>query len=139
MPACVAVHITLRSETTSLIDAVSEFGERDGGSGGRQIRGERGKQIKKRERAGEASIKRRNQIVFLAFALFLFSFSSQHLPAPRFLIFSFTHTHTHTQKVCLLCMAMVRCQEDIESWEVEVRRHHSMMDDAYLWLLLTHT
>ncbi len=87
---CAGAHITLRSETSSLIDAVSEFGERDGGSGGRKIRRERGKQIKKRERAQEASIKRRNQIVFLAFGRFFPS--SLHLPAPQFLIFSFTQS-----------------------------------------------
>ncbi len=119
-------------QTSALIDAVSEFGERDetqGGGGGDKER-KRGKQIKKRERAGEASIKQCNQIVFLALSLF---FSSPlHLAAPQFLIFSFAlsflmlthtraHTHTHTQKTDLLCMASARCQEDIESREVEVR------------------
>lgn len=84
-------HITLCSETSSLIDAVSEFGERDGGSGRREIRRERGKQIKKRERAQEASIKRRNQIVSLVFHLFSLFSASASFSIPH--LFFLSHTN----------------------------------------------
>lgn len=80
--ACTRTHITLCSKT-SLIDAVNEFGERDGGSGGLEISRERGKKIKKRERAQEASIIWRNQIVFLAICLFFslfFASASRSVP-----------------------------------------------------------
>ena len=101
---CVAhAHITLRSETSALIDAVSEFGERDGGSGGREIRRERGKQIKKWEKElkkhpSSGAIRLfswRSVFSFLLLCICQSLNSSSFLSLTLSNALSLTHTHTY--------------------------------------------
>lgn len=95
---CALSLITTRFETTPLIDAVSEFGEGDGGSGGSAISRERGRQIKRSE--SSRSIHQLAQSdCFPGTA----SFSPLHPPAPQFLICPSAHSdanaRTHTDTV----------------------------------------
>lgn len=97
------------AKTPSLIDAIREFEEIDGGSGGRKIR--RGKKkADKEKKARGASIKLHNQIVFPVFGLFFISsFSVSHLFLPSLSVISrLTRTHMHAHRHLLYDIRQVR-------------------------------